>query len=119
MRDFESLYQTGAEPDGDNVQEGDKRNQKQRRCEDHRLAGFGISALKPDIEDMKSEMHEAAIKMEERKMAVERQLRREFDDAGEHEGSDFAGAASHREDNAGHDSRRRSRQGASWRVRVA
>ena len=57
------------------------REQQERRHVDHRLGRLDVGRLEPDVVDVESQVHELALEVEEGGVAVERQLRRELDDA--------------------------------------
>jgi hypothetical protein len=65
---------------------------------------------KPTSKMWKAEVHEAALEMQVRVERVDRQHRREFHHADQHQRRDLAGAARHREDQSGHDAGHRARQ---------
>ena len=58
---------------------------------DQRARGFDVGTLKAYIENVKTEMHEFSVEMQERQVAVQRQGRRELHHTDHHERRDFAG----------------------------
>ncbi len=67
-------------------------------------------ALEADVVDMKTQVHELAIQMQERRVAVQRQGRRELDHTDQHQRRDFTGRARHRQNQTGHHRRTGHRQ---------
>ena len=95
------------------------QNQQQRRHEYHRLGGLDVRRLEPNVENVEPQMHELAIGVKERKLAVQGERRSELHYAGDHQRCDFAGSAGHRQDEPGHDARRRNgKQHADQRLEL-
>ena len=86
------------------------RQQQQRRHVHHGLRRLHVGRLEADVVDVEAQVHELALEVEEREIAVERQLRRELDDARDHQRRHLAGAPRHRQDQARQDPGQRRRE---------
>src|SRR6266850_3472453 len=85
----EAAPQPAADRHRGDVEQDDDPDQEQRRREHHRLRGLAVRALETEVVDVEAEVHEAALGVDERRDAVERELGCELHCADEHQGRDF------------------------------